>query len=297
VQPLTPALRELQAHRPSRFVGVDPTTPFATVNPLPANVALRYGLFDARGYDFPIEERYLALWRRAIAPGCPILFCTTGVRPSPVALRALGLLSVTDVLQHPTDELVHERGLRLTYAGRDGRIYENQLALPRAFVVDRQVVAHGGEEALRTVLGGRFHPREAVVTERSIPGVSKAGPAIAAGAARPAIPARLTTYHDERAVVDVKSSGGVLVLTDTWYPGWKATVDGRAATIHRVDYLLRGVALPPGRHRVEFRYDPMSWRVGALVSVAALVVLLACVCLGLSRRLRTSPGAASITRP
>ena len=50
----------------------------------------------------------------------------------------------------------------------------------------------------------------------------------------------------------------LLVLTDVHYPGWKATVDGEPAQIERVDYLLRGVRVPAGSHRVEFSYEPLE---------------------------------------
>jgi uncharacterized membrane protein YfhO len=72
-------------------------------------------------------------------------------------------------------------------------------------------------------------------------------------------------------------------LTDLSFPGWKVTVDGKDADLHRVDYLLRGTSLPPGRHRVEFRYQPLSFRAGALVSLIALLGLIATVAVGLRR--------------
>jgi uncharacterized membrane protein YfhO len=79
------------------------------------------------------------------------------------------------------------------------------------------------------------------------------------------------------------------VLTDVHYPGWKVTLDGEPADLHRVDYLLRGTTLPAGSHRVEFRYEPLSWRVGWIISLVALIALLAGVALSVRRR---RPGAA-----
>jgi uncharacterized membrane protein YfhO len=77
---------------------------------------------------------------------------------------------------------------------------------------------------------------------------------------------------------------GELVLTDVHYPGWTVTVDGKEADLHRVDYLLRGTTLAAGRHRVEFRYEPASFRVGWIVSLIALAGLLAALVLGVRRR-------------
>ena len=80
------------------------------------------------------------------------------------------------------------------------------------------------------------------------------------------------TYEPERVVIRARSPGrGLLILSDNDYPGWKATVDGRAADVERVDYLFRGVALGPGAHTVEFRFEPLSWRIGWIVSLVSLV--------------------------
>jgi uncharacterized membrane protein YfhO len=64
-----------------------------------------------------------------------------------------------------------------------------------------------------------------------------------------------------------------LVLTDTYFPGWHATIDGEAAPIERAGYLFRAVAVPPGQHVVEWQYLPDGLVVGATVSAFALCVM------------------------
>jgi uncharacterized membrane protein YfhO len=74
-----------------------------------------------------------------------------------------------------------------------------------------------------------------------------------------------------------------------YFPGWKAFVDGHSVPIERVDYLLRGVLLPAGAHRVEFRYEPASWRAGWVLSAVALVLLAGLTLVGWRRRDRPWP--------
>jgi uncharacterized membrane protein YfhO len=90
--------------------------------------------------------------------------------------------------------------------------------------------------------------------------------------------ARLVSYGPSRVVVAATAtSPSLLVLTDDFYPGWTATVDGRPATVQRVDYLLRGVSLGPGQHTIVFSYEPTSWRLGLIISIVCLVGLLVAV--------------------
>lgn len=70
------------------------------------------------------------------------------------------------------------------------------------------------------------------------------------------------------------SQDGFLVLTDTFYPGWKAYIDGNETQIFRTNFSFRGVQVPKGIHQVNFVYRPLSLPVGALLSVLSLVVLL-----------------------
>jgi uncharacterized membrane protein YfhO len=67
---------------------------------------------------------------------------------------------------------------------------------------------------------------------------------------------------------------GLAILTDSWFPGWTATVNGRDVPIERVDYLVRGVRVPAGRSRVVMRYEPASFTAGIAASGAGLALML-----------------------
>jgi uncharacterized membrane protein YfhO len=82
------------------------------------------------------------------------------------------------------------------------------------------------------------------------------------------------------------SRPGLLVLDDSYAPGWTATVDGRATRVYQVDYVLRGVRVGKGSHTVVFTYAPASWRIGWIVSAGALAVVMAAILAGRRRRRR-----------
>jgi uncharacterized membrane protein YfhO len=70
------------------------------------------------------------------------------------------------------------------------------------------------------------------------------------------------------------SSDAFLVTSDTWYPGWQATIDGAPASIFRANYALRGVRVPAGRHLVRFEYRPKMFYLGTATSVISLLALI-----------------------
>lgn len=273
-QPATPAVRLLQARTPARFVGV---LPESGLPPLPADAAMTYGLQDARSYDYPVVSRYDRLWRRAIAPAIQFIPPTTLASTTPLALRMLSLLGVRSLLQQPADHPLTEPSLRLIYDRRDARIYDNTHALPRAWIVDRQITISGGDGAqLRAIEAPDFQPAAAVVVGHPLNGIPAAATAPARSSALSAQPARIVRYGAQDVKISARTQRpAVVVLSDVWYPGWHATVDGHDTPIHRVDYLLRGVSIGPGTHRVELTYRPASYRIGWIISVLTALTLAA----------------------
>lgn len=82
---------------------------------------------------------------------------------------------------------------------------------------------------------------------------------------------KITRYENDLVDLTVTTSApGMLVLTDSNYPGWTATVDGKDARIYSAQGYFRGVTVPAGRHRVRFEFHPTSVYYGALVSLLSL---------------------------
>jgi len=284
--PVTGAIRYLQSQRPNRFVGVSTQQ---LTQPLPADLAMTFGLYDARGYDFPVEKRFDALWRRNVAPGIGDLTQPEEfAEATPAALRALDLLSVKDLLIGPLQAIkfpLHGPGLSVAYHGSDGVVYNNSRALPRTFVVDHQDTIGNQSAQLAAVTAPGFDGRGVAVTSTPVPGLPQSSSAAAPGGAD----ARLESYGAEKVVIRATATApSLLVLTDDFYPGWNATVDGRSETVQRVDYLLRGVSLSPGTHTIVFRYQPTSWKLGVIISLLCALGLLAAVASALLARRRTA---------
>lgn len=161
---------------------------------------------------------------------------------------------------------------RLTY-DRDGIwIVENLRALPRAWLVS-EVEAVDGEEALRRIRGEGekdFDPRRTALVEDAPAEL----PPLPGGETPQDAAARVASYEPTRIVVEtVALTPTLLVVSELFYPGWEATVDGERAHIRLTDYLLRGVAVPAGRHRVEMRYRATAARNGAIISALTVALL------------------------
>jgi hypothetical protein len=288
-QPATGAIRYLERRRPARFAATDE---------VPQNVIpLRFRLYEARGYDPPNMRRYDKLWRREVVGVGPTIAAGLANIPlrlpdvTPRGLRTLRLLGVRYLLRgkqiasfDPTPKLtdispLERPGLTEVYNGSDARVYRVSGALPRAFVVGGQQVVSGADAALNAFTKSGFDARALAITERRIAGLPE----------RPARgeAARIVTYAPERVLIRARSSGpGLLVLGDNYFPGWKATVDGTPAKVERVDYVFRGVRIGPGPHTVELRYEPLSYRVGWIISLVSLISLAEAVMAGLRRRSR-----------
>lgn len=192
-------------------------------------------------------------------------------------------MTLTDTVTGRAIPLQRKRLLpeRWRLTGRFGEVdlYENLKALPRAWFVNR-VLTMPRAEVLKTIKAGTFSdgqpfiPAEAGLLETEDFG----GRAITLPEVSSAHDAEVKILRSEPQRITLKTRNehaGFLVLSENYYRGWEALVDGKKAPVSRVDYTLRGISVPPGEHQVEFVFRAPSFRTGALDSGLGVLLLLA----------------------
>ncbi len=169
--------------------------------------------------------------------------------------------------------LLHRNELTLAFRSHTAAMWENKSVMPRAFMVHTAEVSSDAQ-TLSQMQQPDFRPDETLLLNEPLPlGGSNAAPQ-----QKPNDQVQITQYQSERVAINVNASTpGYLVLTDSWYPGWVATIDGKDASIVRADYIFRALAIPVGEHTVVFEYHPASFAIGAVISGLSLIV-----CIGLA---------------
>ncbi len=153
-------------------------------------------------------------------------------------------------------------GMPLVASGEKFFVYENPTALPRVSFVD-SVRVLSPEAALRKLAAGEVEPAREVILERDPP----IRPESAAGAH-----ARITSYRANEIRVRAHTERPcILLLSEIWYPDWKAEVNGEETPVLAADYCLRAIALDAGDHDVRMYFASRRLRVSLIVSIACFI--------------------------
>jgi hypothetical protein len=145
-------------------------------------------------------------------------------------------------------------------------LFENPRPMGHAWVNYNARKATSADEALEYVLDPEFDPRSSVIVEDKLAWTYRYQ-----GDDSVTLPdseSRISPNEVEYTVTLPRN--GILVASETFYPGWTVTVDKYPATMIVADYVLRGVEVPPGKHRVRFAYRPKSVQYGVAVSLFSI---------------------------
>ncbi|MBI4777546.1 YfhO family protein [Candidatus Desantisbacteria bacterium] len=241
---------------------------------LPPSINIAYGLETPEGYDAMFPKRYDEFMNLVD----PYSSGWENVKEVDYTAnrKLLCLLNTKYIL---TSKKIAAPDLRLVFDG-DVKIYEDLKALPRAFIVPQARVIKGKDAVFKELLSNKFNPEEYVILEE-MPDMTHAethrrrdAQSIVHGETSSS--AGITKYTPEDVVIKATvtpQSGGFLILSDTYYPGWQVVVDGKRGNIFCADYTLRAVYLMQGEHVVEFRYSPFSFKLGGAISIGCLIML------------------------
>jgi len=163
-------------------------------------------------------------------------------------------------------------GLQLLNTAEGISIYENRNALPRAFVVSRVIEVQKPADALAALTDESFDPKTTVVIQNPESQPSQSDH-ITSQDLNPNS-ARIIEEGRNRVVVETQTLGeALLVLSDNYYPGWKASIDGAQTDVLRANHTMRAVKLAGGTHVVSFVFDPAALRISIIVSLIAAAVV------------------------
>ena len=212
---------------------------------MPPNFSVHYHLLDVSGYDPLYLRRYgelAAAWGRGVPDIGPAPFNRI-ITPQDYSSPFADLLGVKYILS-----LKDELSLKLKIIDREGetRLYENTRVLPRAFLVKNvlQTDSDQGEMEKLFSISDRF--LQIATSQDSI--------TLDSSELTQDESAQIISYKDSIVIIKTFTNAKrLLVLTDVYYPTWKVFVDKKETKLYRVDYTLRGVVVPAGSHKIEFK--------------------------------------------
>src|SRR4030095_1357350 len=198
------------------------------------------------------------------------------------------LLSIQHISLHDSEtgewvpitsrDLIDDRWRKVGQVGHVG-VYENRAATSRAWFVERTAVVSESEmpEIIKSGVlpdGTPFDPRETVLINQAEFDHH--------GAKLPIIGGRdgatVTIDYSDTNRIELKTQNanqGYLVLSEPYSRGWDAFVDGKRTPVNRVNYVLQGIPVAAGGHKVEFKYRPPTFRNGASYTLLGVLILIA----------------------
>jgi hypothetical protein len=209
------------------------------------------GLDNIGGYEPMMLRRYAELMNAA--------------RGAPIDAQMVVMASVAP---HPVVRMLSARvWLLSTHSMPEYEIRPFESFMPRCWIVNNTVVIEDKAQRLQTLANGSWDPSRTVILE-SYPKYSPPEPT-EKPAGRAKVLARGPGWYEIEAECDAFAE---LVLSEAYYPGWEAEVDGRSVDVLPANHLIQTIRLPAGKHLVRFQYHSRFLGLGfAVAALAALV--------------------------
>jgi len=165
--------------------------------------------------------------------------------------------------------------LTLVY-NEEVKIYRNNTVMPRSYIVHRAEYISQREKIIERLKDPHFDFRKSIIIEKEL------SPQMLSCNHSPSVDRSSVTivnYGPNRVELEATmENDGFLVLSDTYYPGWKAYVNGKQVEIYLTNYLLRSLYLRKGTHQIRFVYTPLPLKAGVGISLLTLLGVAVFLC-------------------
>jgi len=233
-----------------------------------------YKLPSLGGYDAIYIKRYgefmafLSNGKLQESARSVVNFPNTGI-DSPKALNLLGVkyvvFRVSDGRSSWTFPFWNykDKTFSLLFNDATYQILKNNNTFPRAFLVNKYQIESNPQKILNKMFSKSFDLRSEIVLEKN-PNLkfdqSSTGSA------------EILSYAPNKVIIKTNSNGNsLLFLSDSFYPGWEAYVDGKKTDVYRADFAFRAVYVPRGTHSIVFIYNPLSFKIGVLLAIFCII--------------------------
>ncbi len=255
------------------------------------NMNIYYGLYSPEGYDALFSQRYGELLHSQKTKGeisSQITRTDAEIQPASEGeevfnnwyrRRLLSLLGVKYIFEtklgDAKDLIITEEErfppefFQFVWEDQSFKIWEYQEALPRAFLVNDYLIETDKQKIVDHLFDKDFDLGKKIILEKE-PGLE-----IKKEEANEKESVEIIEYTPNQVSLETEAlAPALLFLSDNYYPGWKATIDGKKAEILRADYSFRALALSAGKHQIVFSYEPGVFYWGLRVSIFSLILFI-----------------------
>lgn len=194
---------------------------------------------------------------------------------TPINTNLLNLLSIKYISSHDS---LNCYGYKKVNSTGHATIYLNERHLPKVMLLRKSIVFDDNSKLLDYMSTRKFNPKKEILFSReaqfsditsSSSDISKKEPRVRQDAVE------ITKYNPREVEIEVSAKAkAFLLLNDTYYPGWKAYIDGEKVEIYRANFFLRGIKVPAGKHSILFVYDPISFKIGSVISAIGILIII-----------------------
>lgn len=233
-----------------------------------SNGPMAYGINEIGGCELP--TKYYHEFRNTIALSYPFPSSeySTGFTASSANSKLIDLLNVKYIITTKKIGNTVPGKIELVFQDKETRIYKNNTYLPRAFFVNRTRFL-SDDSTLKFLSSQLFDPKYEVILSDN-----KNNIILTDTINQLKQNISISDYKSQEVRISaVSNKNAFLVLSDAYYPGWKAYLDGDEVPIYRANHVMRAIYVPKGKHKILFKYEPLSIKIGIYLSLTSLVFM------------------------